>query len=60
LAEAVQPARPRAPIARVAALGAILVAVLLVAYLLFLDGGGGYRVKFEFINAQQLVYGNLV
>jgi phospholipid/cholesterol/gamma-HCH transport system substrate-binding protein len=55
-----QPARPRAPIARIAALGAVLAAVLLVAYLLFVDGGGGYRVKFEFINAQQLVYGNAV
>jgi phospholipid/cholesterol/gamma-HCH transport system substrate-binding protein len=44
----------------VAALGAVLFAVLLVAYLLFMDGGGGYRVKLEFLNAQQLVYGNLV
>jgi phospholipid/cholesterol/gamma-HCH transport system substrate-binding protein len=55
-----RPARPRAPIARVAAIAAIAGAVLLVAYLLFMDGGGGYRVKFEFLNAQQLVYGNLV
>ncbi len=55
-----RPARPRAPIARVAAIAAIGAAVLLVAYLLFFDGGGGYRVKLEFINAQQLVYGNLV
>jgi phospholipid/cholesterol/gamma-HCH transport system substrate-binding protein len=53
-------ARPRVNLARVAALGAVLVAVLLVAYLLFMDGGGGYRVKLEFLNAQQLVYGNLV
>jgi phospholipid/cholesterol/gamma-HCH transport system substrate-binding protein len=44
----------------VAALGAVLVAVVVVAFLLFVDGGGGYRVKLEFINAQQLVYGNLV
>jgi phospholipid/cholesterol/gamma-HCH transport system substrate-binding protein len=60
LAEATRPARPRAPIARVAALIAVGGAVLLVAYLLFMDGGGGYRVKMEFLNAQQLVYGNLV
>jgi phospholipid/cholesterol/gamma-HCH transport system substrate-binding protein len=60
LAEATRPARPRAPIARVAALAAVAGAVLLVAYLLFMDGGGGYRVKLEFLNAQQLVYGNLV
>jgi phospholipid/cholesterol/gamma-HCH transport system substrate-binding protein len=60
LAEALRPSRPRAPLARIAALGGVLVAVLLVAYLLFMDGGGGYRVKLEFLNAQQLVYGNLV
>ena len=54
------PSRPRAPVARIAALAAVFVAVLLVAYLLFMDGGGGYRVKLEFLNAQQLVYGNLV
>ena len=53
-------ARPRANLARIAALGAVLVAVVVVAFLLFVDGGGGYRVKFEFLNAQQLVYGNLV
>src|SRR3712207_5493771 len=53
-------ARPRVNLARVAALGAVLVAVAIVAFLLFMDGGGGYRVKFEFLNAQQLVYGNLV
>jgi phospholipid/cholesterol/gamma-HCH transport system substrate-binding protein len=52
--------RPRVNLARVAALGAVLIAVGIVAFLLFLDGGGGYRVKFEFLNAQQLVYGNLV
>jgi phospholipid/cholesterol/gamma-HCH transport system substrate-binding protein len=60
LAEATRPSRPRAPIARIAALGAVTAAVLLVAYLLFMDGGGGYRLKLEFINAEQLVYGNLV
>ena len=53
-------ARPRVNLARLAALGAVFVAVAIVAFLLFMDGGGGYRVKFEFINAQQLVYGNLV
>src|SRR5918997_7230218 len=52
--------RPRVNLARVAALGAVLIAVLIVAFLLFMDGGGGYRVKLEFLNAQQLVYGNLV
>ncbi|MEA2474063.1 MAG: phospholipid/cholesterol/gamma-HCH transport system substrate-binding protein [Thermoleophilaceae bacterium] len=34
-------------------------AVLVVGFLLF-TGGGGYTVKLEFLNAQQLVYGNLV
>src|SRR5688500_19201401 len=52
--------RPRVNLARVAALGAVVIAVVIVGFLLFLDGGGGYRVKLEFINAQQLVYGNLV
>ena len=60
MAEALRPARPGAPIARLAAIAAIAAAVVLVAYLLFFDGGGGYRVKLEFLNAQQLVYGNLV
>jgi phospholipid/cholesterol/gamma-HCH transport system substrate-binding protein len=53
-------ARPRTNLARLAALAAVFVAVAIVAFLLFMDGGGGYRVKFEFLNAQQLVYGNLV
>ena len=53
-------ARPRMHLARVAALAAVIVAVGVVAFLLFMDGGGGYRVKMEFLNAQQLVYGNLV
>ena len=53
-------ARPRANFARLAALGAVFVAVGIVAFLLFFQGGGGYTVKFEFLNAQQLVYGNLV
>ena len=47
-------------LARIAALAAVIVAVGIVAFLLFMDGGGGYRVKFEFLNAQQLVYGNAV
>jgi phospholipid/cholesterol/gamma-HCH transport system substrate-binding protein len=48
------------PIARLAALGAVAVAIVLIAYMLLLDGGGGYTVRMRFINAQQLVNGNLV
>lgn len=60
MAEATRPSGPSVSIARVAALGAVAIAILAVAYLLFLDGGGGYQVRFEFLNAQQLVNGNLV
>jgi phospholipid/cholesterol/gamma-HCH transport system substrate-binding protein len=60
MAEATRPSGPGISIARVAAIGAVAVAIVAVAYLLFLDGGGGYRVRFEFLNAQQLVNGNLV
>ena len=60
MAEGARASHARVNLARVAALGAVLIAVLVAAYLLFFDGGGGYRVKLEFINAQQLVYGNLV
>ena len=35
-------------------------AIVVLAYLLFLDGGGSYTVRMRFINAQQLVNGNLV
>ena len=44
---------------RVAAIGAVLLAVAIVAVLLF-RGGGGYRVTAEFQNAAQLVKGNQV
>ncbi len=46
-------------IGRIAALGAVIAAVALVAILLF-GGGGGYTVKARFINAGQLVKGNPV
>jgi phospholipid/cholesterol/gamma-HCH transport system substrate-binding protein len=45
---------------RIAAVLAVVVAVVVVAVLLFAGGGGGYTVKAEFINAAQLVNGNLV
>lgn len=47
-------------IGRIAALGAVIAAAVLVALLLFGVGGGGYEVKGRFINAAQLVKGNLV
>jgi phospholipid/cholesterol/gamma-HCH transport system substrate-binding protein len=47
-------------IGRVAALGAVIAAVALVAILLFGGGGGGYTVKARFLNAGQLVKGNPV
>jgi phospholipid/cholesterol/gamma-HCH transport system substrate-binding protein len=45
---------------RIAAVLAVVVAVIVVAVLLFAGGGGGYTVKAEFLNAGQLVKGNLV
>lgn len=45
---------------RIAAVLAVAVAVVVVAVLLFAGGGGGYTVKAEFLNASQLVKGNLV
>jgi phospholipid/cholesterol/gamma-HCH transport system substrate-binding protein len=45
---------------RIAAVLAVVVAVVVVSLLLFGGGGGGYTVKVEFINAAQLVKGNLV
>jgi phospholipid/cholesterol/gamma-HCH transport system substrate-binding protein len=45
---------------RIAAVLAVIVAVVVVAALLFAGGGGGYTVKAEFINAGQLVEGNVV
>jgi phospholipid/cholesterol/gamma-HCH transport system substrate-binding protein len=44
---------------RVAAVGVILVAIAVAAWLLF-AGDGGYRVTAEFVNAGQLVNGNEV
>jgi phospholipid/cholesterol/gamma-HCH transport system substrate-binding protein len=48
-------------VGRVAAVAAVFVAALLVGIFLFTSvGGGGYSVKADFINAGQLVNGNLV
>jgi phospholipid/cholesterol/gamma-HCH transport system substrate-binding protein len=44
---------------RIAAVAAVVAAIVVVAILLF-SGGGGYTVKAEFLNAAQLVEGNLV
>ena len=46
-------------VGRVAAVGAVVLAIVVVAFLLF-RGGGGYRVTVEFQNASQLVKGNQV
>ena len=46
-------------VGRVAALGAVIAAVALVAIVLF-GGGGGYEVTAQFINAGQIVKGNPV
>jgi phospholipid/cholesterol/gamma-HCH transport system substrate-binding protein len=45
---------------RIAAVLAVAAAVVLVAVLLFGGGSGGYTVKAKFLNASQLVKGNLV
>ena len=47
-------------IGRVAALGAVIAAVALVAIVLFGGGGGGYEVTAKFVNAGQIVKGNPV
>jgi phospholipid/cholesterol/gamma-HCH transport system substrate-binding protein len=47
-------------IGRIAALGAVIGAIVLVAIVLFSGGGGGYTVRAQFINAAQLVKGNEV
>ena len=48
-------------VGRVAAVAAVFVAALLVGIFLFGNaGGGGYSVKADFLNAGQLVKGNLV
>jgi phospholipid/cholesterol/gamma-HCH transport system substrate-binding protein len=53
--------RSLSAIGRVAAVGALIAAVVLVALVLFGNGGtGGYRVKARFLNAGQLVKGNPV
>lgn len=53
--------RSLSAIGRVAAVGAVIAAIVLVALILFGGGvGGGYRVKAHFLNAGQLVRGNPV
>jgi phospholipid/cholesterol/gamma-HCH transport system substrate-binding protein len=53
--------RSLSAIGRVAAVGALIAAVVLVALILFGAGGvGGYKVKARFLNAGQLVKGNPV
>jgi len=52
--------RGTAPLARIAALAAIAIAVVFAAVLLVGGGGGGYTVTARFENASQLVKGNLV
>src|SRR5918998_3095730 len=47
-------------VGRVAALGAVIAAVVLVAMVLFDVGAGGYRVTAKFVNAGQIVKGNPV
>jgi phospholipid/cholesterol/gamma-HCH transport system substrate-binding protein len=47
-------------VGRVAALGAVIAAVVLVALVLFGRGGGGYTLTADFLNAGQLVKGNPV
>src|SRR5215212_4404252 len=47
-------------IVRAAALAAVLVVAIVVAFLLLRSPGGGYIVKARFQNAAQLVKGNLV
>jgi phospholipid/cholesterol/gamma-HCH transport system substrate-binding protein len=53
--------RSLSAIGRVAAVGALIAAVVLVSLVLFGGGGaGGYKVKAQFLNAGQLVKGNPV
>ena len=50
--------RSLSAIGRVAAVGAVIAAAVLVALILFGSGvAGGYRVKAQFLNAGQLVKG---
>jgi phospholipid/cholesterol/gamma-HCH transport system substrate-binding protein len=52
--------RSLSAIGRVAAVGALIAAVVLVALVLFGGGAGGYKVQARFLNAGQLVKGNPV
>jgi phospholipid/cholesterol/gamma-HCH transport system substrate-binding protein len=52
--------RSLSAIGRVAAVGALIAALVLVSLILFGGGGGGYKVKARFLNAGQLVKGNPV
>jgi phospholipid/cholesterol/gamma-HCH transport system substrate-binding protein len=53
--------RSLSAIGRVAAVGAVIAAIVLVGLILFAGGGvGGYKVKAHFLNAGQLVKGNPV
>jgi phospholipid/cholesterol/gamma-HCH transport system substrate-binding protein len=52
--------RRTAPLARIVALAALVVAAVFIAVLLPRGAGGGYEVKARFQNASQLVKGNLV
>jgi len=52
--------RSLSAIGRVAAVGAVLAAIVLVGLILFGGGTGGYTVKARFLNAGQLVRGNPV
>lgn len=47
-------------VGRIAAMGAVVLAVVLVGLVLFGGGGESYTVKARFLNAGQLVPGNLV
>jgi phospholipid/cholesterol/gamma-HCH transport system substrate-binding protein len=47
-------------IGRIAALGAVIAAIALVAIVLFSGAGGGYTVTARFLNGGQLVKGNPV
>jgi phospholipid/cholesterol/gamma-HCH transport system substrate-binding protein len=52
--------RSLSAIGRVAAVGALIAALVLVSLILFGGGAGGYKVKARFLNAGQLVKGNPV
>ena len=52
--------RSLSAIGRVAAVGAVIAAIVLVGLVLFGGAGGGYKVKARFLNAGQLVKGNPV